>query len=83
MIDKVKASAEDYIINTDDCRVGVTESACEGITIVTAINYSDEDIDFDYTVKDGYRLEPIYGGGKVLPHCDAVIFKATKKSAGI
>ena len=83
MIDKVNASAEDYIINTDDCRVGGTESACEGIPIVTAINYSDEDIDFDYTVKDGYRLEPIYGGGKVLPHCDAVIFKATKKSAGI
>lgn len=78
MIEKIKTAADDYIIKTDDCRIGVTESECDGGFITTAINYSDEDIEFNYTVKSGFKAEPVYGDGKTLPHCDAVIFKVTK-----
>ncbi len=79
LIDKVREKAEEYLINTLDHRIGITQSECDGGYIVTAVNYSDEDIDFNYKIKDGFDTTVLYGDLNKIPHCDAVIVKLTKK----
>lgn len=79
MIDKVSEKASEYVITTEDSRVGITECPTEDGFIVTVINYSDEDIDFSYTLKDGYKTEALYGDLEHIPHCDAAFVKVTRK----
>ncbi len=79
MIDKVKEKADEYLISTDDSRIGITQSECDGGFIVTAVNYSDEDIEFKCKIKDGFDISVLYGSLDKIPHCDAVIVKFIKK----
>lgn len=74
-----KNLTENYIIKTDNPYIGITQSKNEdGSYIVTAINYSDKDIEPHFTIKNGYKTDIVYGSLDKIGKCDAVIMRAYK-----
>jgi endo-1,4-beta-mannosidase len=69
-----------YILNSDNPYIGVTQSKCDDGYIVTAINYSDKPQKFDCNANIDYNVTVLYGDtSKDIPACDALILKLINK----
>ena len=74
--EEIKSS---YILNSLDPRIGVTQhKENDDSYIINVVNYSSQDIDFKYTLKDGFELEILYGTLDKIPHCDGLFIRAKK-----
>ncbi len=71
---------DNYVIKSNDPQICVTQSReNDDSYIVTAINYSDTERVFDPSVKEGWRVEEIYGElNKPIPKCDGIVLRVTK-----
>ena len=80
-----KIVAEDVIsekpISTDNKNLFVTiNPEDENNSIVSVLNYSDEDIVSDIRINDNWEIKEIlYGNMESIPHCDGVILRITRK----
>lgn len=80
-----KTVAEEVIkekpVRTDNKNLFVTiNPEDENNSIVSVLNYSDEDIVSDIGIDDDWKVKEIlYGKLESIPHCDGVILRITRK----
>ena len=71
---------ENKLVRTDNSNLGVTVNPeDENTSLMTVLNYSDEDIKPIIKIKDGWKLkEIIYGNLENISACDGIILRIEK-----
>lgn len=71
---------DDYILNSDNPYIGVTQSKLDDGYILTAINYSNKPQKFNCNTNIDYDIKVLYGDiSNDIPACDGLILKLIKK----
>ena len=74
-----KEQIDKYVVTSENPYIGITQSKnADGSYILTAVNYSDKDIEPNLVAKNGWKTDVLYGDTKLIKKCDAVIMKVYK-----